>query len=152
MAKAVARCKCKTCGSEFTATKICYNRRDADSWEEWASSNFDECSDCYKARKQKERDAANAASAEENKSMGWAVLTGSPKQIAWAETIRAKARTNIRMQIKNIEACKVVLNWLSGKEKASWWIDNRDCFSIYSGTFQKMVSEAIGEELKALKA
>lgn len=50
MAKATATCTCATCGAEFIRTKICCNRRDADSWEAWATANIDECDACYKAR------------------------------------------------------------------------------------------------------
>lgn len=50
MAKATATCTCATCGAEFTMTKICCNRRDADSWEAWATANIDECDVCYAAR------------------------------------------------------------------------------------------------------
>lgn len=64
MAKATATCTCAKCGATFTRTKICYNRRDADSWEEWAVSHFDECTACYTARKAAEREAAAAAEAE----------------------------------------------------------------------------------------
>lgn len=64
MAKATATCTCAKCGATFTRTKICYNRRDADSWEDWAVANFDECTACYTARKAAEREAAAAAEAE----------------------------------------------------------------------------------------
>ena len=64
MAKATATCTCAKCGATFTRTKICCNRRDADSWEEWAAANFDECDACYTARKASEREAAAAAEAE----------------------------------------------------------------------------------------
>lgn len=47
MAKATAQCKCKICGESFIRTKICRNRTDADSWEDWAIANFDLCSQCY---------------------------------------------------------------------------------------------------------
>ena len=60
MAKATATCTCAKCGATFTRTKICCNRRDADSWEEWAAANFDECDACYTARKASEREAAAA--------------------------------------------------------------------------------------------
>lgn len=52
MAKAKVTCTCTTCGSEFTKTKYCYNRREADNWESWAESYFDTCPDCW--RKQQE--------------------------------------------------------------------------------------------------
>lgn len=54
MAKAKAKCTCKTCGATFTMTKTCFNRSEADSWEEWAIGRYDECTDCWKARKSKE--------------------------------------------------------------------------------------------------
>ena len=54
MAKATAKCTCKTCGATFTMTKNCFKRSEADSWEEWAVSHYDECTDCWKARKSKE--------------------------------------------------------------------------------------------------
>lgn len=54
MAKATARCTCKYCGAEFTKTAIKYNRREADSWEEWAVEHFDECPSCYGKRMREE--------------------------------------------------------------------------------------------------
>lgn len=54
MAKATAKCTCKTCGSTFTMTKTCFNRSEADSWEEWAVGYYDECTDCWRERKSKE--------------------------------------------------------------------------------------------------
>ena len=49
-----------------------------------------ECADCYQARKDRERAAASAQASEANTRSGLPALTGSPKQVAWAETIRAK--------------------------------------------------------------
>lgn len=65
MAKATAQCTCKTCGKIYTATKICRNRRDADEWEQWATEHYDECPECYKARKQAEQEEANEQAARE---------------------------------------------------------------------------------------
>lgn len=48
MAKATAKCICKHCGKEFEKTKQCYNRREADSWKEWAEAWIDVCPDCQK--------------------------------------------------------------------------------------------------------
>lgn len=88
MAKATAECTCKTCGKVYTATKICRNRRDADEWEQWATEHYDECSECYKARQQAERETANEKAAQESRAVGWPELSGSLKQVAWATTIR----------------------------------------------------------------
>ena len=48
MAKARAICICSTCGKEFTKTKQCKNRAEADSFEQWAKENIDTCPDCYR--------------------------------------------------------------------------------------------------------
>lgn len=48
MAKATADCVCRICGEHFTRTQICRNRKDADSWEEWAAKTFDLCPEHYK--------------------------------------------------------------------------------------------------------
>lgn len=48
------------------------------------------CPDCYRAQQEAERKATSEAAAEEAKKQGFAELKGSEKQIAWAETIRAR--------------------------------------------------------------
>lgn len=49
------------------------------------------CPECYSAKLAADRAAASAAAAEQAKATGLPALTGSDKQIAWAETIRANA-------------------------------------------------------------
>lgn len=89
MAKAIATCTCKTCGAKFEKITTKTNTREASRWEKWASEYFDECEECYKARIAQEHEAANAAAVEAANENGWPELTGTPKQIAWANTIRA---------------------------------------------------------------
>lgn len=57
MAKAKAECICKTCGSTFYKEKACYNRKQADEWEAWASQTFDEGPACWSKRKREEEKA-----------------------------------------------------------------------------------------------
>lgn len=59
---------------------------------EWKLQHIAEglCPDCYKAQQEAERKAASEAAAEDAKKQGFSELKGSEKQIAWAETIRAK--------------------------------------------------------------
>ena len=85
MAKARAICTCSICGATFEKTAVKYNRREADSWEEWAVQKYTICPDC----EQKQREEAAAACAEQAAAQGWATLTGSPKQVTWAEQLRA---------------------------------------------------------------
>ena len=54
MAKATAHCRCEICGSEFEKTATKANRRDADSWVEWAEENYTVCPSCWGKQKQQE--------------------------------------------------------------------------------------------------
>ena len=54
MAKAIAECTCTVCGKHFTRFRWCNNRREADSWEEWASTYFDKCPSCLSADQQRD--------------------------------------------------------------------------------------------------
>ncbi|WP_302593575.1 hypothetical protein [Faecalibaculum rodentium] len=53
------------------------------------------CPECL----QKERDAANQAAAAKNSAAGLPTLTGSPKQIAWAEVIRQEIIDGLKEQL-----------------------------------------------------
>lgn len=59
---------------------------------EWKLQRIAEglCPDCYRAQQEAERKAASEAAAKEAREQGFAELKGSEKQIAWAETIRAR--------------------------------------------------------------
>lgn len=50
MARGIATCKCQTCGEEFEKIKIDkrWNRKDVQSWEEWASWYYTQCPSCYR--------------------------------------------------------------------------------------------------------
>ena len=85
---------------------------------EWAvQKHFEKvCPECWKAeceRKSKE-------AAEKNKALALPALKGSPKQIAWAESIRAR--------FTNIEGYTTSLR----NDSAKWWIDNRDTMELYA--------------------
>jgi len=64
------------------------------------------CEDCYKAQQQAERDAKNAESAKANAEAHLPTLTGTPKQIAWAGTIRAEKIKKLNEILERIEALK----------------------------------------------
>lgn len=123
MAKASITCKCPECGAEYTWMKTCYNRREADSWEAWAAGQSDRlCPECYRKA---QREAATKAGAEQARKDRLPALTGSEKQIAWAEAIRGKAiATWDRCDIKT-EARPLLIECISGHLEAKWWIDNR---------------------------
>ena len=132
MAKATATCTCKHCGKTFEKITTKANRREADRWEEWAKTYFDECESCFKARMAQEREAENAAAAEKSAENGWAVLTGSEKQVAWANTLRIDYIKRIDEKIaasseKGAEPYRQMREFiLKTYTEAKFWIDNRN--------------------------
>lgn len=89
MAKATAVCTCAKCGKEFVCTNILQSRSAANDWENWASTHYTVCGDCYQAELAEKRQEENAEAARKNAEMGLPSLTGSEKQIAWAEKLRS---------------------------------------------------------------
>ena len=103
---------------------------------EWQAEKLAEdlCGECF----EKERAAINARMAAANAASGLPALTGSEKQVAWAETIReaiirqADARLDEAIQAepedRQAEATAMaaeVKRLIRAETKASWWIDNR---------------------------
>lgn len=141
MAKAIAVCTCTTCGKTFEKTSVRSNRRDADSWEAWASNTFDECPDCYKLRKQQERELANKRAKERASELGLPELFGSEKQIAWATKIRDESLKNLNTILKKqeerfhrsgkekyaerIKVLQLTKSHMEKQRSASWWIGFR---------------------------
>lgn len=90
MAIAKVTLTCSTCGKDFEHRKDCWNRRDADSYEEWAKSHIDTCPECYKKHIASEKAERLSAVLEE---CGYQLptLTGvSDKQTAYADTVRTR--------------------------------------------------------------
>ena len=83
-----------------------------------------ECDECRKAK-------ANAAAAEAKAARGLADLTGSEKQVAWANTIRENAYKclDTLAQFANNDQAKAMMDgWrakMDTQTEAKWWIDNR---------------------------
>jgi len=141
--KVTAKCTCWTCGNTFGFTASRQNRAAAESFKEWAEDNITECSVCEAARKAKEREAENAAAAEEAAKVGWPQLTGSAKQIAWATTIRQGILSKLTADIKPESAAllaKCIEVLVSGKTDASWWIDRRESILI-RGELNRIAAE-----------
>ena len=93
MAKAVVNLICAKCGAEFERTKICYNRKDADSWETYMTDCADcLCSECYKEKKKAEREAEKQKFVDECYSkLNLPQIEGvSEKQVKYAEDLRIK--------------------------------------------------------------
>ncbi len=90
------------------------------------------CPECEQAKRTKANAAANEAAAKAASEAGLPELTGSEKQVAWAETIRMKviaqaeeaiARTATTPERKAQVA--PLLAKLTAQTNAGWWIDRR---------------------------
>ena len=99
MAKATAICECKVCGKKFVVEHECCNRQEANRWEQRAANQYDTCDDC-RARRRREEDAARR---EARGAKGILSLTGTVKQIAWAEEIRDRFENDIEREIEQRE-------------------------------------------------
>ena len=157
MAKGTAACTCCECGKSFTASKILASRDQANNWEEWAKSNIIQCDDCREKEREEEKAAANAKAAEAAKELKLPELTGTEKQIAWANTIRVKvfeqyskvteSFTKFTPEKQNqcaeeFEKLNEVADYLfNNKLSASFWIEHRDLnIRILIRDFEKEVS------------
>jgi hypothetical protein len=141
-----AHAHCATDGCTHTILFIESTRKLADRKAAWAESQGFICSDCQ----EKQRQAENAKAAAANQASGLPALTGSDKQIAWAEKIRHQKLETIRqvmageMQRMYIDAYWGASVWrqeamptndahigyavelLKSQTAASWWIDRRE--------------------------
>ena len=93
MAKATVTCRCKICGKTFEHTKDCYNRADANAYEQWAAQNINVCPACYAASKKAATRSKLDAYIAENFGVEHPLpeITGvSEKQISYAASMRGK--------------------------------------------------------------
>jgi len=77
------------------------------------------CSACLKKANEKENVEAEKKSAE----YGLIPLVGTPKQVAWATTIRLHV-AEAAFEKKGVEA--TIERFNAASTSASWWIDNRE--------------------------
>lgn len=104
------------------------------------------CPNCWEEQLKKEHEKANAEALEKAKEMELPQLTGSEKQVAWANTIRQQFidkfienditkdeylhiwDTDFRQKVKDIKLIKDIAYWcIENVVKAHEWIDNREC-------------------------
>lgn len=120
-----------SCGHTHTADLLGTNSHgERDRKAEWLATQL--CPDCARTQRdethrQQAEDATRVAT--EN---GWPALTGSEKQIAWAEQIRVDAVADMENRLtKRLDADvteKALTYWTSAalrQTDAAWWIDNR---------------------------
>ena len=105
---------CPICGKEYEISKKFASGKEARNWEEFMSGTENGmCPECYKESKKKEL-------LESVEKYNLPELTGSEKQIAWAEEIRAKLVSKVSKPTEKF------FELVNTKTSAKWWIDNRD--------------------------
>lgn len=97
------------------------------------------CTECYRGAQAEARTAANAQAATANAQAGLPALTGSEKQIAWAEAIRRTAligADEVRAKAEAFAAAHpdratetapalALIARAEAETSAAWWIDHR---------------------------
>lgn len=128
---------CRECGTSVPVYGP--NRREVDRLAIWHESQDHLCDACRRAELERE----NQQAAEHNAAAGLPALTGSDKQVAWAESIRARKLDTLdrarRGELSDLEriafigyidlsdpAIPDLVDALRGQTSASWWIDRRD--------------------------
>lgn len=129
MAVAIANCTCSECGAQFERRTKKYNRREADSWVEWAEAHITICPECWKKEKEAEKAEALRQATEGITLSG---LVGSAKQVAWAKDIREKfilksAEKSAGINKPSVKAKydKLRKKTLQEMTSASWWIEHQ---------------------------
>ncbi len=109
------------------------------------------CTECYQAELARLREEENREAAEVAKEMNLPQLTGSEKQIAWAETIRQKMMADIdefiyksvKSEMRNDPKLLEAVEYIKGKTQARWWIDHRGMNMSYE--LRHLLEEAAKE-------
>lgn len=133
--------------SKYTVTHTCghdqtYNLTGPRKNREWRIEKLEGecCANCAAAARTVKYAAESAVNAEQAASTGLPALTGSAKQIAWAETIRAKLLGDIKpldkiemairlspFSILEIEdAFFLMTDEIKNQTESKWFIDNRE--------------------------
>lgn len=125
------------CGHEEVHTL--FGKRDQREWR-LAKLAEEKCSECQA----KDRAAFNEKKAQENKEAGLPELAGTPKQVAWAESIRSEKikeleklksyiSDNIRPEAKHmLDGVLKIIDDTINQTSAEEWINNRSTeFDIY---------------------
>jgi hypothetical protein len=112
------------------------------------------CYECYQKQLAEQHEKENREAAEVAKEMNLPELTGSEKQVAWAETIRQQMLAGIdnfvyhyiKDEHRNDLKIQEPIQSIRAKTSASWWIDHRG--DTKSPSYVKRLLEA---EYGALK-
>lgn len=130
MARAIAICMCATCGTEFEKVAFKRNRTEADSWQEWAEANCDECPECYAKRMAQEN-------AKKVQALGLPEITGkSEKQIRYAFDLRTKYAVDHTKEIRYIKKMFQIAQTDEAKAQAA--AAGMTVEEVFKATIEKM--------------
>lgn len=174
MAKATYQCD--RCGADITITG--HNRSDANHRAEYFASSGGLCHECWAKARDEERAQKAKLDAEMAKASGLPELTGSDKQITWAETIRAKAvpilgkkeawaetqmsrpdtsqeRLSLAARTEIYDAHVCIISEVCAHAEAHYWIERRDrdwgTWIVEQMQKRQLIPTALAE-IEALKA
>jgi len=144
-----------SCGHYFTKN-LTGHQSSRESYIEWATDRL-ECPDCYKVRLEKERKEASELAAQQAASENLPTLTGSEKQIRWAESIRIKKLESLRKiagenadNEEMVEKIKFFVERVKTKTEAKWFIDIKDASYSRDYFLIKIVEDKAKESGKNL--
>ena len=131
------------------------NRRQADYVEKTRAA--EPCLDCARAARNEAARAANAAS-------GLPALVGSPKQIAWAETVRHEFMEAMRAVVAQftldsgfagaaeselLDALALLSSVSLDQTEAKWWIENGRVRPTAAGLLQTILDRELAPTVAA---
>ncbi len=148
-----------SCGHEGR-TNIVGPEKNRQQKADWIFSRL--CPECHKKEKQAELQRRMIDAEEKSKNMDLPTLTGTEKQIAWANTLRVKIIEKIENSIAKTDESKLnnflfcrrdgskeIISTTKGEmmcaldyavkkyTDARFWIDNRDNFKLFSDFFEE---------------
>lgn len=89
------------------------------------------CADCYREQaRQADQQLIDAVNAE----VSLPELIGTPKQVEWAEAIRAKAYNAFKVTLAcapDNDTMKRKVDAIMANQSAKWWIDNRNNIRLF---------------------
>lgn len=106
MAKATLKITCAQCGNTFVHSRTCYNRRDADDYEDWAIKHITICPTCYR-RNREESTAAKASAIIAELNIPSTIDGVSDNQVAYAHKVRND------YIVKNADHMRETFRWLA---------------------------------------
>jgi len=91
----------------------------------WMESQV--CPDCFRVSKEQEYQLENDRSANLSNEIGFTALSGSPSQIAWAQSVRQKHLETIISEGTGhpTSGWALMIEFINLEISSSWWIDNR---------------------------